>query len=127
MALKRGRFFCTTVGIQGTGVDGERFYSERLGQVRRQVFRFWELFRNECPNYPVETRGTNFSLGIDYATDAVPLYDLYNAGLNLLPPPNSPWAALDGNFGLELMGHMTRIAELPEDSFMFRYYIHDPS
>ena len=111
---------------RGPVFDGERFYSERLGQVRRQVFRFWELFRNECPNYPVETRGTNFSLGIDYATDAVPLYDLYNAGLNLLPPPNSPWAALDGNFGLELMGHMTRIAELPEDSFMFRYYLHDP-
>ena len=111
---------------KGAVFDGERFYPERLRQVRGQVFRFWELFRNECPDYPVETRGTNFSLGIDYATDAVPLFDLYHAGLNLLPPPNSPWAAIDGNFGLELMGHMTRTAELPEDSFLFRYYLHDP-
>ena len=43
-----------------------------------------------------------------------------------MPPPNSPWAAIDDNFGLELMGHMTRICDLPGDKFLFRYYVHDP-
>ncbi|MBE6538345.1 MAG: hypothetical protein E7671_02645 [Ruminococcaceae bacterium] len=36
------------------------------------------------------------------------------------------WAALNDNYGLEIMGHMTRICELPGDEFMFRFYIHDP-
>ena len=65
-------------------------------------------------------------MGIDYASDGVPLYDLYNAGLNITVPPNSPWAALNDNYGLEMMGHMTRICELPSEKFPFRYYIHDP-
>ena len=45
----------------------------------------------------------------------------------MVPPPNSPWAALDGDFGLELAGYLARIAELPPgDLFPFRYYTHDP-
>jgi hypothetical protein len=71
-------------------------------------------------------RGTNNSVGIDYATDAVPLYDIYNGGFGITPPPNSPWAAINDNYGLEIMGHMTRVCELPGNDFLFRYYIHDP-
>jgi hypothetical protein len=74
----------------------------------------------------VETRGTNNSVGIDYASDGVPLYDIYNAELDIVAPPNSPWAALNDNYGLEIMGHMTRICELPSERFPFRYYLHDP-
>jgi hypothetical protein len=44
----------------------------------------------------------------------------------MLPPPNSPWAALDGDFGLELAGYMSRMSELPDNRFPFRYYTHDP-
>lgn len=106
--------------------DGEKFYPQRLQNVKDEVREFWRLFRSGCPNYTVETRGTNNSVGIDYATDGVPLSDIYNGGFNIVPPPNSPWAALNDNFGLELMGHMTRICNLPNDRFMFRYYIHDP-
>ena len=51
---------------------------------------------------------------------------LYNANLNITAPPNSPWAAINDNFGLEMMGHMTRICELPNERFPFRYYLHDP-
>ena len=105
--------------------DGERFYPEKLAATKKKVLDFWTLFRKEC-SFPVETRGTNNSVGIDYATDGVPIYDLYRAGLDITPPPNSPWAALNGNYGLELMGHMTRICELPEHPIKFRYYIHDP-
>ena len=112
--------------ITGKIFDGKSFYPEKLADTRKNVFEFWRLFRNECPDFPLETRGTNNSVGIDYATDGVPLYDIYNAGFNITPPPNSPWAALNDNFGLEIMGHMTRICELPGNGFMFRYYIHDP-
>jgi len=105
--------------------DGESYYPQSLEEVREKVFSFWKLFRRECA-FPLETRGTNNSVGIDYATDGVPLYDIYKAGLDITPPPNSPWAALNDNYGLEMMGHMTRICELPGDRFPFRYYLHDP-
>ena len=105
--------------------DGERYYPEKLDETREKVFAFWKLFRAEC-SFPLETRGTNNSVGIDYATDGVPLYDIYTADLDITAPPNSPWAALNHNYGLEMMGHMTRICELPSERFPFRYYIHDP-
>ena len=105
--------------------DGEKYYPEKLGDTKQKVFDFWRLFRAEC-TFPLETRGTNNSVGIDYASDGVPLYDIYNAGFDIVAPPNSPWAALNDNYGLEIMGHMTRICELPNDRFPFRYYIHDP-
>ena len=106
--------------------DGEKYYPEKLALTKERVFEFWKLFREGCPDLPLETRGTNNSVGIDFASDAVPLYDIYNADLNIVAPPNSPWAALNDNFGLEMMGHMTRIAELPNGQFPFRYYLHDP-
>lgn len=106
--------------------DGSRFYPEKLPETRAKVFEFWKLFREAAPALPLKTRGTNNSAGIDYTTDGVPLHDIYSADFDIAPPPNSPWAALNGNYGLELMGHMTRICELPADSFLFRYYIHDP-
>lgn len=110
----------------GKVYDGEKFYPEKLAKTKAKVFEFWKLFRDACPDVPVETRGTNNSVGIDYATDGVPLYDIYNANFGITAPPNSPWAAINDDFGLEIMGHMTRIAELPSDVFPFRYYIHDP-
>jgi hypothetical protein len=105
--------------------DGEKYYPEKLADTKQKVFDFWRLFRAEC-TFPLETRGTNNSVGIDYASDGVPLYDIYNAGFDIVAPPNSPWAALNDNYGLEIMGHMTRICELPNENFPFRYYIHDP-
>ena len=112
----------------GTGAvyDGKEFHTENLEEVKEKIFGFWKCFRKECPEYPVENRGTNYSAGIDYASDAVCLYDIYKANFNILPPPNSPWAALDDDYGLELMGHLTRNAEIPGSDYMFRYYIHDP-
>ncbi len=115
----------------GATFDGESFHVDKLASVRQDVADFWGLFRRECPHYPIETRGTNMSAGIDYATDGVPLRDIYNGEYNLLPPPNSPWAAINSDFGLELMGYMSRIAGLPKDHesirhpYLFRFYIHD--
>lgn len=112
--------------LDGKIFDGKNFYPQRLQKTADEVFSFWKYFRKGCPDYPVETRGTNNSVGIDYVTDGVPLYDIYNGGFNITPPPNSPWAALNDDFGLELMGHMTRICGYPNKDFLFRFYIHDP-
>ena len=111
---------------EGVILSGETFHTENFASAKEKLFGFWKLLRAEMPDFPIEVRGTNYSAGIDYAADAVPLYDLYRAELNITPPPNSPWAALDGDYGLELMGHMTRTCELPGDELMFRYYVHDP-
>lgn len=106
--------------------DGEKYYPEKLEKTKAQVFAFWKLLRDACPDIPIETRGTNNTVGIDYASDGVPLYDIYKANLGITAPPNSPWAALNDNFGLEMAGHMSRCCELPSEKFPFRYYIHDP-
>ena len=111
--------------LVGKIYDGKKFYPERLEKTKKSVFEFWKYFREACPDYPIECRGTNNSVGIDYATDGVPLYDIYKGNFNITPPPNSPWAPLTGDYGLELMGHMSRIAEIPGEQFLFRYYIHD--
>ncbi|MBE6769862.1 MAG: hypothetical protein E7548_03805 [Ruminococcaceae bacterium] len=112
--------------LNGKVFDGEKFYPEKLKETREKVFEFWKFFKAGCPDFPIRTRGTNNTVGIDYATDAVPIYDIYNGDFGIDPPPNSPWAALNDNYGLEIMGHMTRICQLPGDGFLFRYYIHDP-
>lgn len=109
----------------GKVFDGERYDPDKLRDTKEKVFRFWKLFREEC-SFPLETRGTNNSVGIDYASDGVPLWDIYHAGLNITAPPNSPWAALNDDYGLEMMGHMSRICHLPSERFPFRYYLHDP-
>lgn len=109
--------------------DGETFVEDKVSILnqKEKTLNFWKLFRKECPDYEVQTRGANLSVGIDFATDEVATVAIYNGKLNIVPPPNSPWAALDKNFGIELSGYMSRIAELPQNSnYMFRFYLHDP-
>lgn len=55
----------------GKVFDGEKYYPEALAYTKRKVFEFWKLFREACPDILVETRGTNNSVGIDYASDGV--------------------------------------------------------
>ncbi len=119
-------FGMETWGSTGAVFDGKRFHPEKLNDTREKIVDFWTKFRAECPNIRIETRGTNISVGADLAKDGVDLRAIYSGGFNMLPPPNSPWAALDGNFGLELAGYMSRISELPDDRYLFRYYTHDP-
>lgn len=111
-----------------TGVifTGKGFNTGKLAETKAKIINFWKLFREQCPDFRIETRGTNLSTGIDLAKDGVDLRAIYNGGFNILPPPNSPWAALDGDFGLEMIGYMSRMAELPDYRYIFRYYTHDP-
>ena len=115
-----------TWNATGAVFDGEAFHTERVKEIRDVTLDFWRLFRAECPRFQVQTRGTNMATGVDLASDAVPLKAIYEGHFNLLPPPNSPWAALDGDFGIELAGYMSHIAKLPDQRYMFRYYVHDP-
>lgn len=110
---------------QGALFDGHKFDISNAEAIKKDVISFWTLFQAEC-KFPIEVRGTNMSVGIDSASDGVPLSTIYETVENMLPPPNSPWAALNNNFGLELMGYMSRMAEVPNDEYLFRYYIHDP-
>ena len=112
-------------GTKGAIFNGKHFESDKIAETEERIMQFWSLFRKECC-FPIETRGTNLSVGIDYATDAVNIDKIYSLNPDLLPPPNSPWAALDGDYGLELMGYLTRMAELPADDYLFRFYVHDP-
>ncbi len=119
-------FGMETWSTTGAVFDGKEFDVSRIGEAKEKILGFWRLLRAECPDCRIETRGTNLTAGIDLATDGVPLKDIYEGGFDLLPPPNSPWAALNGDFGLELCGYMSRIAELPDERYLFRYYVHDP-
>ncbi|MGN7785775.1 hypothetical protein ACTJIJ_14710 [Niabella sp. 22666] len=119
-------FGTETWSSTGAIFNGKAFNTAKLPDVKEKINRFWKLFRNECPGFRIETRGTNLSAGADLARDGVDLRNLYTSNLNILPPPNSPWAAMDGDFGLELVGYMSRISSLPDDRFLFRFYTHDP-
>jgi hypothetical protein len=124
--LSNGFGFGTeTWGMIGATFDGKCFYEDRMEQVQNQIMEFWKLFREEC-DFPVETRGTNLSLGIDLASDAVNLKKIYQGGFDILPPCNSPWAAINGDYGIELAGYMSRMAHLPQEDYIYRFYVHDP-
>jgi hypothetical protein len=114
--------------MQGALFDEETFNAADTELQRERVLSFWKFFREECPALPVEIRGTNLTVGVDLSTDAAPYEELLAGRFGFAAAPNSPWAAIDGDFGLELAGYMTRIAELPADAegYPFRFYTHDP-
>lgn len=115
-----------TWGVTGSLFDGKSFHSASAADYTEKILGFWKHFRTECPDYRIETRGTNLTVGVDLATDGAPLREIYRGGFNMLPPPNSPWAALNGDFGLEIAGYMSRIAEIPGEDYLYRFYVHDP-
>ena len=107
--------------------DGQRFDLARAPDIRRNILGFWRDFRAEC-DAPIAVRGTNLGTGADRATDALPLRDIYEGGFDITTPPNSPWAAINGDFGIEMVGYLSRIAHTatPDGRFPFRFYAHDP-
>ncbi|MDP0494873.1 MAG: hypothetical protein Q7Q73_01570 [Verrucomicrobiota bacterium JB024] len=106
--------------------DGETFEPESAPAVRDKILGFWQDFRKECPKLGIATRGTNLGTATDLASDATPLREIYEGDFDMLPPPNSPWAALNGDFGIEIAGYLSRIVELPAGKpALFRFYLHD--
>lgn len=111
----------------GPMFDGETFRPAKAAEIRDRILDFWKDFRKECPELGLATRGTNLGTGTDLASDATPLRELYEGGFNFQPPPNSPWASLNGDFGIEIAGYLSRIVELPPNQGIpFRFYLHDP-
>ncbi len=107
--------------------DGRSFDARRAPEVRDAILSFWRDFRSQCQSFPIETRGSNLTVGADLSASASPVREIYRGGFNVVAPPNSPWAALDGDFGLEIIGYLSRISELPPGNiYPFRFYTHDP-
>ena len=114
-------------GACGAIFDGTAFYKNKSRSIHEAILGFWHDFRKECPNYPIETRGTNFSTGIDISTDGTPLKKIYETVPGISGPPNSPSASLDRNYALCIVNYLSHIAELPlSNSYTFRFYLHDP-
>ena len=110
---------------RGECFDEENFKEGISKQVHDKILKFWDSFSKECPDTRIETRGSNLSAGMDIGAHGSPIKEIYNK-YNVTAPPNSPWAAIDSRFSLELVGYMSRIAHLPERGYIFRYYLHDP-
>ncbi|WP_309385856.1 hypothetical protein [Cerasicoccus frondis] len=113
--------------LVGEVFDGAQYHTDRYDGIQQRVLQFWKDLRAEFPRqFHIRTRGTNLATGIDLGSDASPLKQIYEGSFGLDAPVNSPWAALDGDFGLELSGWMSHIVRHPGDTFRFRFYIHDP-
>ncbi|MBP5641101.1 MAG: hypothetical protein J6X55_16590 [Victivallales bacterium] len=105
--------------------DGEKFYPDEAKHARESMLEFWDEFTTACPGMCIETRGSNYSAGVEMASDGAPLVDLYDT-YKIAPPVNSPWAALNYRTGLEIAAWMSHVANLPDDRFPYRFYPHDP-
>ena len=112
--------------LTGAIFDGAAFSHEKADETSRRILQFWHDLRAEIPDVPVRTRGTNLTTGIDLGSDASPIREIFRDVSGVDAPVNSPWAALDGDVGLELAGWMSHIARLPGAGYRYRYYIHDP-
>ena len=112
-------------GIRGFLFDGDSFHPDQAKEAGETMLRFWEDFTSACPGVEIETRGSNFSVGVELASEGAPLEELYEK-YKIAPPVNSPWAALNFNTGLELAAWMSHVAELPDHRFPYRFYTHDP-
>lgn len=110
----------------GANYDGTQMAMAEYEELSSKMLSFWDVFKQECPNFRTEIRGTNYGTGMDLAKDCIPLLDLYERKYVEYPPPNSPWGALNYDFGLELTGYMSRIAILPAETYLFRFYANDP-
>ncbi len=108
----------------GEVFDGESFDFSGAADVRDSIKEFWDHFLSEIGDTRVETRGSNLSSAMDISAHGCPIDEIYDVP-NLVSPPNSPWAALNSRFGLELVGYMSHIAETARRGYAFRYYTHD--
>lgn len=111
----------------GKVFDGSEYHPERSHHTRERILGFWKNLQEAIgPEVNIRTRGTNMATGIDIGSDASPLKQIYEQNPNVDAPVNSPWAALDADFGLELSGWMSHMVVHPGRTYRFRFYTHDP-
>ncbi len=110
-------------GYRGELFFGQEWETEKAGQVREEVNRFWRDFRAEC-DCPIEVRGTNFPVGSDISTDGCSHKDIMDIGKLDRPPCNPPWGSRA--LGTEMVAYMSRLAETRTRRLPFRFYLNDP-
>lgn len=111
-------------GYRGEVFDGASFDGARATAEREKANRFWREFRAECPGLPIEVRGTNFSVGMDLATDGCSHADIAEIGKLVRPPCNPPWGSRA--LGLEMASYLSRLAKTRTRRLPFRFYLNDP-
>jgi hypothetical protein len=107
----------------GEVYDGETCRPELAAESIRDFSSFWENFRRESPDRPMEIRGTNFSIGMDATAHGIDIRQIYRIGDLALPSPNPPWGS--NNLGLEIVSQMSRISSTPTRAIPLRYYVCD--
>jgi hypothetical protein len=108
----------------GENFEGHRFGCVDYSEERERVLSFWRDLANEIPDVPLELRGTNYPMGLDIAAHCVSFPDIYDIGNIVNPPVNPPWGSRD--LGMEVVAHLSRIAELPAGTYAVRHYLNDP-
>lgn len=110
-------------GYRGEAFLGDGFDAEAATVELAKLRAFWEDFRRECPGKTVEVRGTNFSVGMDIASDGCSHEDVARIGGITAPPCNPPWGSRA--LGMEMCSFLSRMA-VPSEHILFRFYLNDP-
>lgn len=98
---------------------------ERAGDQRRRTLHFWQDFRRACPEAAVEVRGTNFSVGMDLATDGADHQAILAEGRLEVMPPNLPVLHAD-LLAEDIVTYLSRQAKSPTTRIIYRTYLNDP-
>ncbi len=111
-------------GYRGEVFNGDAFCGGIAKRELTALQMFWNDYRSACPAAPIEVRGTNFTVGMDIATDGCS-HDIINQiGKVVAPPCNPPWGSRA--LGLEMGSYLSRIAKPVTDDILFRFYLNDP-
>ncbi|MEI6337206.1 MAG: hypothetical protein WCQ57_01325 [Verrucomicrobiota bacterium] len=112
-------------GACGEFFDGRDFHPKGNVETRDKILAFWEMFREECPEYPVSLRGTDYMPGMDWVNHATPHRELLDGRFNTEQPPNTPWPALTSNYGMAMASYMGRMS-FAKGGIPYRLYTSDP-
>lgn len=104
--------------------DGRRVAVERAAEENSRTLAFWEDLTAADEGIELEVRGTNYSVGMDLATDGCSHDRINEVGRLMKPPCNPPWGSRA--LGLEMGVYLSRLAKTPTRRLPFRYYLNDP-
>ncbi|MCE9612821.1 MAG: hypothetical protein K8T26_01005 [Lentisphaerae bacterium] len=111
-------------GPRGELFRGPTFDTARAAMQHEKSNAFWNDFRTACPDTAIEVRGTNYSVGMDLASDGCSHADIAAIGRLDRPPCNPPWGSRA--LGLEIVSYLSRIAKTRTSRLPFRFYLNDP-
>jgi hypothetical protein len=101
------------------------FHPERAEAQRAATNGFWRDFRAECPDLPLEVRGTDWSVAMDLGSDGVSHRDIQDLGALDAGPPNIPVLQAE-LLAKDVTVFLTRMAGAPTRRILYRTYLNDP-